>query len=202
MVDLSALQALKDKPAKKPRTAPWEPLDLQTLHTGTYFACDPSLGATGVVLFEVFSFDRWAVHMAQKFVGGRTEGWEETLQSTAYLHQQLDHWVQTWIRSSDWGAVHAVHESPPTGGGKFLKPELSLLSGYAWRVATNGYPRLPMVRRQDHCKLICGNANADKAVHHAALKKFFPDIVGSELVTNEALRDALSIAIFAAHRGF
>jgi len=59
---------------------------------------------------------------------------------------------------------------------------------------------LPMMRRQDHCKLVCGNANADKRAHHAALKLLFPHIAGSELVTNEATRDALSVALATAQR--
>lgn len=204
-LDTSALQHLRDKPptkakAKKPD---WEPLDLLDLHPGTYLACDQSLAACGLVLFEVMpERDHWAIHMAQKIVGGRTEGWEETLQSSMRLQALIYAWVASWVHGTDWGTVRAVHEAPPTGGGRFLKPELSLVSAHAFRSATQGFPLLPMVRRQDHCKAICGNANAKKPVHHAALKRYLPLISGGDLITNEAHRDALSVALTAAKRGF
>jgi len=204
-LDLTGLKGLKDKSGVKAAKAKpdWSPLDLTTLHPGTYLACDQSLGATGLVLFEVMpDRDRWSVHMTQKIVGGEAHNWEETLTSAARLQALMMAWIDQWVAGTDWGTIRAVHEAPPTGGGRFLKPELSLVSAHAFRTAAGGFPLLPMVRRQDHARLICGNGNAKKPVHHAALKLLFPQISGSELITNEAHRDALSVALTAAKRGF
>jgi hypothetical protein len=208
-IDTSALTNLGGK-RKAPKTtrAPWQPLDLATLHPGTYLACDQSLGAAGVVLFEVMQMGssdvrRYVVHMAETFVGGRTEGYDEVLDSAQMLQLALSIWVNKWVRGTDWGQpILTVHEGIPTGGGRYLKPELSLVSAMAFRTATAGWTRLPSVRYQDHAYLICGKrGEKDKKVHHAALKGYFDQIQGSELITNEAKRDALSVALAAAHRG-
>jgi hypothetical protein len=207
-MDLSGLQALrtggevkaKKTNAKKPL---WESLDLTTLQPGTYLACDQSLTACGVVLFEVMpERDRWAVHMAQKLVGGENANPEESLQSAERLHALIYTYVGQWISGTDWGHVRAVHEHPPVGGGAIRRPESSYLSSLAFRLATAHIPRLPMVRKQDHAWLICGDRFADKKKHHAQLKLLYDRIDGSELVTNEATRDALSVALFAAKRGY
>lgn len=205
-IDPSALQALASKRAAKPVVPQWSPLRLEDLHPGTYLACDQSLSACGLVLFEVAADrDDWAVHMAQLIKSDEVEatGWEETYQRTEQLQARMTVFVQQWVTGTDWGEVLAVNEAPPIGGGKLQRPEVSLISGYAFRQATRGLRRLPMVRRQDHCRLICGEPNAKKAVHHAHLKRYLALIRGAgDSVTNEATRDALSVALFAAKRGY
>lgn len=204
-LDLSGLKSLRtggEVKAAKTKKTTWEPLDLRDLQPGTYLACDQSLGATGLVLFEVMpERDRWSVHMAQKLDGGGNANWEEALSSAARLQALMVGWIHSWVIGTDWGDVKAVHEAPPIGGGRIMRPESSLLGAFAFRNAI-GFPLLPMVRRQDHAKLICGNANAKKPIEHASLKQLFPQITGSELITNEAHRDALCVALAAARRGF
>jgi hypothetical protein len=207
-IDLTGLQALRSggetKAAKaRAKKPPWAPLDLTTLQPGTYLACDQSIKACGVVLFEVMpERDRWAVHMAQKIVGGESANPAEALESAVRLHALIYSYVAQWVSGTDWGHVRAVHEHPPVGGGSIRHPESSYLGSLAFRLATAHIPLLPMVRKQDHALLICGNRYADKREHHAQLKLLFDRIDGSELVTNEAMRDALSIALFAAKRGY
>lgn len=180
----------------------WSPLDFNRLRDGRYVACDPSLGATGIVMVRIIEHSPMVVFSATVASTYGTSGWENVLQSAAELQERLSRWLITNV----WDDIPwlAVHEAPPTGGGKFLKPELSLIAGYAFRRAVdhsgNG-SMLPMVRPQDHKRLICGNANADKKTHHKALKELFPRISGAaEMVTNEGQRDALSIALTAATR--
>jgi hypothetical protein len=209
-LDTSALKALRDK---KPKKA-WRPLKLSTLAEGLYLGADPSLTAFGLVLFEVLPEQRYAVHMAEQFTTSEVEtGWEDTLQRAELLQTDLARWFWKWL-TTGWGRVYAVHEAPPVGGGKIFRPEASLISGYAFRAAlisvfgdkgTLGQLQpvrmLPMVRRQDHARLICGDPNADKKTHHEALKDLFDGIRGAdELITNGAKRDALSVALCAAHR--
>jgi hypothetical protein len=205
-LDLSALEALKDaRPRKKSTTREWSPLTLDTLHPGTYLAADPSVTAFGLTLFEVSPEHRYAVHFAQSKEIPQTEhtSHEDLLQRVKSLEEWLHAYVAHWVNGTDWGHVRAVHEAPPMGRGKLIKPEISLLTSNVWRNATWGIERLPMVRRQDHAWLLCGNANAKtKKEYHTPLRALFPQIRGSELITNEATRDALSVAIFAAHRGY
>lgn len=203
-LDLSALLGLKERkpPPSKPE---WKPLDLTALHPGTYVAADQSLDGFGLVVLEVFG-QRLppAVHLAQKIKVGPTadaSGWEDILRRTATLGARLTLYIDTWVRATDWGEMRAVHEAPPIGGGKFVNPEISLITAREFRRACVGLPMLPMVRRQDHARLICGLPNAPKPLHHKALKKLYPDIRGTELVTNEAHRDALSVGLYAAWRG-
>lgn len=203
-LDLSGLENFAAKRPVKVKPE-WAPLLLEDLHPGTYLACDQSLRACGVVLFEVFADrDRWSVHMAQKFAVEPTEvtGWEDILRRVATLEVRLRFYVDQWIHAADWGEVRAVHEAPPIGHGKLSNPEISLITAYAYRRATEGLVMLPMVRRQDHARLICGKSDASKTEHHRALRALFVRITGSELVTNEATRDALSVALMAAKRGF
>lgn len=214
-LNTSALTALKDK--KPTRKKVWEPLRLSSLHPGTYLAADPSLTAFGLVLFEVAPEQRYAVHMAEVFKTeqGDVGGHEDTLTRALRMESQILVWLRTWVVDHDWGRIHPVHEAPPIGGLKHSKFEISLLTGLAFRSALKqafahqgslGTQRqviglLPMVRRQDHARLICGDPNADKKVHHGALKEHFDAIRGAdELITNEAKRDALSVSIFAAWR--
>jgi hypothetical protein len=202
-LDTSALQSLALRGKSKTERPGWRPLELSELNPGLYLGCDQSLAAAGLVLFEVGAErDRWTVHVAQKITIVRTEhsGWEDILQRALTLDSHFKSFMHAWITDSDWDDIMAVHEAPPIGGGKLVNPEISLIAAYAFRCATLGLRQLPMVRRQDHAKLICGNGNATKAQHHAALKPYFEHIRGSTAITNEATRDALSVAIFAARR--
>lgn len=201
-LDLSGLEAVKKrKPAKQ--KAEWAPLDLATLHPGTFLAVDQSISAFGLVLFEVTPEYRCAVHLAQQFSEPPYVGHEGLLQNVDRLEDRLAEYVAKWMPSSSWGRVRAVHEMTPVNKGRMARPEVSLLTAYAFRRATKQFELLPSVGRQTHSKLICGEANADKKVHHAALKELFDGIRGAdELITNGATRDALSVALAAAHRGF
>lgn len=224
-IDTSGLQAVKSgrKAKEKPE---WAPFDFELLHEGMYLACDQSYTASGLVELYVWP-DRVEVMQAIRIATDEipeVSGWESDYRRADDLQQQILRWMHkhrvmlpiSWSSSDgrSWkppsGLVAYVHEAPPIGGGKFVHPEVSLLSGYAFRMAMRELTHhnnwsmspLPMIRAQDHKNLICGNANADKRVHHAALKKhFIPRIVGSEMITNEATRDALSIALTAAYRG-
>lgn len=206
---VAALNAVA-KRADQKKKPDWQPLDLATLQPGTYLAADPSLTAFGLVLFEVASEQRYTVHMATAFRTVQVaSGHEDTLLRTELLQAQLEGWLGRWLVGHDWGHLYAVHESPPIGQLRHSKFEISLLTGYAFRAALTAVlvgrselSLLPMVRRQDHARLICGDPNADKKLHHAALKEHFDAIGGAdEWITNEATRDALACALYAAKRG-
>lgn len=209
-LDLSGLNDLKGKRKAKAKP-PWQPLSLSTLHPGTYLAADPSITAFGLVLFEVSPDQRYAVHMAEQFKteSGLVAGHEDTLWRAEVIEGLIQSWLQTWMVGHDWGHVYAVHEAPPIGNLRHSKFEYSLVTGLGFRLALRAAYQdrrseislLPMVRRQDHARLICGDPDAKKPVHHAALKEHFDAIRDAdELITNEAKRDALSIALYAAHR--
>ena len=176
-------------------------LRLDELHQGTYLAADPSLSAFGLVLLEVAD-SRVAVHLATKFAVTQTPytGWEDTLVRADILASRLELWLSAWVFQTDWGTVCTVHEAPPMGHGKLMNPEIALLSSFVFRQVTERLPHLGMVRRQDHYRLICGNPNASKQECHKVLKTYYDRISGSDAITNEATRDALQVALFAAAR--
>jgi hypothetical protein len=199
-----ALIELASRRKKKPPSQDKDRrLRLDELHPGTYLGADPSLGGFGLVLLEVGR--AVTVHLAQQFIVARTvehSGWEDVLTRADLLAARLEAYLQRWVHPTDWGHLFAVHEAPPIGHGKLFNPEIALITSREFRRATERYPMLAMVRRQDHAKLVCGDPNAAKAVHHRALQGYFGHIDGSDLITNAATRDALSISLYAAQRGF
>jgi hypothetical protein len=206
VIGATGLQSLVDfvdavETKKRARVKPeWQPLNLEDLKPGKYLACDQSLAATGLVMLWVTDEHKVYLQGAGRISTSQgTSGWEMVLQSALSLEGLMAAWIRA--NEPEYTSYWAVHEAPPVGGGRFLKPELSLVSALAFRMAVGPMvSMLPMVRRQDHAKLICGNGNASKTEHHAALKELFPQIVGSDMVTNEATRDALSVGLMAAHR--
>lgn len=213
-IDTSALTTFVEKKSAKKKPE-WAPLDLSTLHEGMYLACDQSFTAAGLVWLCVWPGSVVRVMAATTISSepGEVGGWESDYGRAEFLQNRVVGWIVDGhlMLRMEWsprGPAVYLHEAPPIGGGKFVHPEVSLLAGYAFRQAMRELVQTgwemrpaPMVRRQDHAKLICGNANATKPVHHRALKELFPQIEGSSMITNEATRDALSIALTAAYRG-
>lgn len=203
---MSELSALGKKLRAKAKPE-WQPLDLTTLREGVWLAADPSFSAFGLVLFEHSAARGPMVHLAATFKGECDEdavGHEANLQRAETLEIKLRAWAQQWLLAPrDWGDVHLVHEGPPVGGGKLRDADVTLLAGYAFRRAFREYPRVPMVQKQSHAGLICGDRHATKTVEHAELKKLYDGILtAGEWVTNAATRDALCVALTAAKRGF
>ena len=213
-LDLSGLEDLvTGKPTSRSTKAPWQPLNLDRLHPGAWLGCDQSLKASGLVVLLVDDWPEWTIRVTSATtIGTQAEagidGWEDVLRRARKLEREFRIWIPgAWRELGFEPRVkrYAAHEAPPIGGGsRFLKPELSLIASYAFRRSLEdifAWQLQPMVRPQDHKSLICGNANAKKPAHHHALKQLFPRIEGSELITNEATRDALSVALTAAYRG-
>lgn len=179
--------------------AVWTPPSLSDYRPGKVIAFDQSLGACAVVAL-------WCTHpegrppvlhvnAAETF---RTEstakGHEGNFQRTMDLTTQIGQWMSARNFAGDW---QIVHEAPPSGGGTIRHPESSILASVAVRYATHGYTLRPMVNRQAHAKLICGDGNADKKTHHAALKRLMTEypITNADKITNEGKRDALSLGL-------
>lgn len=180
---------------------PWAPLDLDMLSPGTYLACDPSMTALGLIWFTVHP-SGVVVHGAEKLATAPTgdrKGWEDTFYRAELMEALIDALVDEWGVKE---GTLAVHEAPPAGGGSLVRTESSILTGYAFRSVALEY-KLTMDRTvtpQSHKKLLCGNHIASKTEHHKAIKELLPKITGSDKITNEAHRDALSIGLYAAWR--
>lgn len=192
------------------KTAPWKPLDITVLPECQIVACDPSLTALGVVWLGIDG-EGVTIHGAEKLGTAPTErkGWDDTFARAALMEALVDALFDGWFdsfsminKSIERDDIVAVHELPPTGGGDFVRTEAATLSGYAFRRVAKEYqlPVLQGVTPQSHKKLISGNHLAKKKEHHEELKKLLPKILGGYQVTNEATRDALSIALYAAKR--
>lgn len=186
----------------------WTPLDLGSLPDCSIIACDPSLTALGLIWLEVVDGTVF-IHGAEKLSTAPTgdrKGWEDTFYRAGLMEALIAALVDTWFEEEDANIdlefLFGVHEAPPAGGGALVRTESSILTGYAFRsvMLENEFELDRTVTPQSHKKLLCGNHIASKQEHHVAIKALLPKIRGSELITNEATRDALSIGLYAAWR--
>lgn len=183
-------------------TKKWSELDLASLPNGRIIACDPSLAATGLVFIEVHDGEVYVLG-AETVGTTKTDkvGWEDTFLRAHSLKQALSSVLEPWVHDFGGGMATAVHEAPPVGSG-MLRKESSILAGYNFEQIAEqlGVVADPLVTPMAHKYLICGNGRAGKKEHHEALKRLMQSIFDSKTITNEALRDALSIALYAANR--
>lgn len=171
------------------------------------FAFDQSLSACGFVAVggqirdgKPFVAISAAQRIAVELNDGST-GYERELRRALILRDEIADralgLALTWNQFS--ADIEVVHEAPPIGGGRMRSPESSLLAAMAVRMAftDDRYHLRPMVAPRTHKVFVSGNARATKGEHHAALKQVMADleIQGAESITNEAHRDALSVAL-------
>lgn len=179
----------------------WSELDLAALPNCRFIACDPSLAATGLVFIEVHDGEVYV--LGAETVGvAKTElvGWADTFQRAHLLKTALRPILESWVH--DFGGGVAVHEAPPTAGGNMMRIESTILAGYTFEQLAEelGMESVPLVTPMAHKFLLCGNGRATKKEHHEKVKALLPSIFDGKYITNEALRDALSIALYAADR--
>lgn len=210
-MDTAALEALAGRWKPKAK-AEWMPPTSKSFGLPSYpdtprgvLAIDQSLNGCAAVLLGAVRIAGKAVievNMVRKFNTGISTGvggYEESLQRAEELYLRLAEWIAQ-IKLFSAAPIQVVHEQPPIGGGRIVRPESSLLASFAVRRATFacGYPVMKMVAPQSHKFFTCGDRKADKKKHHAALKVLAArlGIAGMDLITNEDLRDALSIGLF------
>lgn len=210
-MDTAALEALAGRRKIKVK-ADWTPPTSESFALPSppalprgVLAIDQSLNGCAAVLLGAARIDGRAVievNMVRKFNTGISTGvggYEESLQRGEELYLQLAEWIAQ-IKLFSAAPIQVVHEQPPIGGGRIVRPESSLLAAFAVRRAANvnDYPVMKMAAPQSHKFFTCGDRKADKKKHHAALKILAAElgITGMELITNEDLRDALSIGLF------
>jgi hypothetical protein len=212
-VNTEALEAFRQGKKSKPAKALWEPPISSDFRLPPFpqvrwvIGVDQSLAACGAVLIggtrRVDSLPAFRVMQAWKIATEAPEhvkGFEASLRRAGELNTRFRGFLTaSWLDVT--GPLELVHETPPpTGVGRMRSPEASLLAALAIRIAADVASDLrlgDMVPAQSHKLFICGNRNATKAEHHAALKKVAADlgVENFDLVTNEATRDAASIAL-------
>lgn len=199
-VNTAKLEALRDKP-RISRADPWRAPVMEDFaaHAGKtrILAVDQSLSATGMVWLAVGTKEL-TVYEAWTFRSEAHEdadGHEENLQRAMHLGTQIERVIWEIHRN----VAHIVHEGPPVGGGKILRPESSLLAALALRQAAARWevPVTSMVQPQTHRRVICGNQRATKKEEHEALAQLAATlpIQDYDKITNEATRDALCVGI-------
>jgi hypothetical protein len=124
------------------------------------------------------------------------------LRRALLLHDEIVNWYQRAVPGDDWDVVY---EAVPEGGS-IRSPESSLLGAMAVLMASRGFRGttrlLEPVPAQSHKKYTCGNRNASKTEHHAALMKLAEilQVRGLEQLTNEAKRDSFSVGLYALRK--
>jgi hypothetical protein len=207
-VNTDALAAFSTK--KTSSKAAWRPpeiIDFPYRYARTVMAFDPSLRACGAVALTITSVrgvPTIMVDAAKKFVttDHAMGGFEESLRKTLELSEQIGPWILTELRGHHLAGIEFVHEGPPVGGGKVIRPETALLAGAAVRfaLAPMGLTVHPMIQPQTHKRLWCGprskNQTITKKEHHDAMMARAQElaVVGLDKITNEATRDAFSVA--------
>jgi hypothetical protein len=196
---------LTDLAEAGPKSAPkaWTPLIPEVLGFGTVLCFDQSLTATGALILRHTPSEGVVVLRSEKW----STDWEgkEVIIS---LRRGIDVYRHTKRTIEDARRIGApfdsvAHESPPNpaavkGGGY-----ASLLAAQALWCACEemGIGEPEMLGAQPAKKIICGNGNAKKAEAHKALRNtVLPWVGNSNLVTNEAQRDALMVGLLWLYR--
>lgn len=205
-MNTDALESFAGKiPAKPVKT--WSPPKLESLpfsRPRTVVAVDPSLRKFAAVCLRRDERGL-SVLAAQKFgtdahPGG---GYEESLRKGLQLIDSFGEWLLWLAQLADLSRAEFVHEGPPVGGGRVVRPEAALLGGFAMRAALQVLcaQAQPMIQPQTHKAFFCGpdarRQGFGKKEHHAVLMPWAREagVVGLDLITNEDLRDALSVAV-------
>lgn len=175
----------------------WEPPTVEDFARGSVLAVDQSLAALGWVWLVHYInglevLDKGSVRTKPEDFPKSHEG---TLQRALVVHQQWGDQVYTAMdRYPVWGDNTVfVHETPPVGS-RMARPESSLLSALAVRLALQGLdlPAAIMVSNQHSKAVLVGNANAEKKTWHTALDRY--SFAGA-MPSNEGERDALCLAL-------
>lgn len=161
----------------------------------------------------VFMLNTWVlgspqicVLAARKFSTeeGEVSGWEANFQRAIQLAGEFKDWVLEVTPGFSLVAQEIVHEAPPAGGGRIIRPEASILGGMAVRVAARdlGLSTQRMVTPQTHKRFVCGTDKVTKAQHHAELKKLAAQlgVTGMDLIKNQDQRDAFSVGLVQLSR--
>lgn len=197
-LDTSSLRGLGTKKAKTSGRPPWQQPVFADIGQGRVLAFDQSLGGCAAVAL-IRTVHDLTVYATQSFKTAHVAqgGHEENFQKAQDLTRQVAQWIQDTIPYPPEWVV--VHEMPPVGGGQLRRPESSIMAAMAVRYAATSslVPLAPMVAKKAHAKFFCGNPNATKKDHHAALMDVVSPwpVVGLHQVTNEGKRDALSVGL-------
>lgn len=211
-MNTDALLTLKERGENKQRKAAknrWQPPVQADLGVGRLIAIDPSLGACGLVVLSSHAEGELLVRDAAVFKT-RYDGGNSTaddLMRASELARLLGGWLIERRGVLLPEHFRIVHELPPEGGGSrglhHIRSALlaaQVVCDVAWMLE---YPVLTPVAVRTHKRYVCGNANADKREHHAALSQIAREwaISGyTEHITNEAKRDSLSVGLYALAR--
>lgn len=189
--------AAKSTPAPKAKI--WLPPSRLSLAEGNVIAFDQSLAACGMV-WLTFDPSGLKVVDAQVFktvsqpsnhAGNLARGTDLARQLRSYLSKAVySHGSRNWT---------FIHEAPLTGGGRVRNTDSSLLAAQTIRIEMDyrGFPMAPMITAQQHKWATSGDRLISKSAHRAALMRLVEllGVEGYDQITNEAMRDAFSVAI-------
>lgn len=201
-IDLDAVRAAgrraAEMPAAPPQGAPGV-ITRASFGGALVGALDQSLGGCALVVLDATgpTLDVMRARMFKTDPGDLDSGTEANYERAAQLGAQLDE--EFTKLASSFPGIEIVHEAPPVGGGKFVRPESSLMAGREVRRAarTAGLRFAGMIAPQAHKRALFGDHTTPKTVVRARLPGLFASVGGTgyNLVVNEDERDALCLAL-------
>lgn len=127
----------------------------------------------------------------------KAPGTKEKGVSGTLVQGESMHFMVRSLMESKVGVSRVAYETPATGP-KMMRTEASLVAALGIRIAARERGlQVSQHGAQSGKKFVCGIPNAEKKVAHAALARHFGTMEGYELITNEARRDALLVALVA-----
>lgn len=194
---LTSILTGTDKTTPHPNENQWLPPSRGSLAEGNVIAFDQSLAACGMVLL---TFHSGTLEIADARVfktESQPSNHEGNLFRATDLARQLRSYLsKASLSTSEWTFVH---EAPLTGGGRVRNTESSLLAAQAIRIEMDyrGFLVAPMISAQQHKWATSGDRFIGKIAHRTALHHLAEllGVTNYGQITNEALRDAFSIAI-------
>lgn len=172
---------------------PWTLGQILPGFTGRIISFDQSIRKVGWSEVDVTTIPSVHVNRTGMFRTMKLfTGHEDTLSSGELIFSQV---MDLLVQSSP---SIVLHEMPMVGGGRYARPDASLVAGMAIRCAAKiiGVP-VVMVSANSVKNRLTGNPNADKAEVRAAVDKLQPEVAGLK-PRNDDTYDSIAQALLGA----
>lgn len=196
MTDLDLSRFSVDGEAVKKTSKGWSLKPIESHFTGRILAFDQSLSATGWVMLDCAGGRLTIQAVGMITTGSSNKGTLGSLERADEIGDKAERIIESAVPDM------IAHETPPSGGGRLMRPEASLMAAVAIRRAAARFmvQHISMQHAQSGKARFTGQRGADKKDVHAVLRSMLPEIEGFK-PNNDNTRDALIVGVLAAEKG-